>query len=135
VPVTTIIDDEKRSLFYHPESKVVHHKMKCHLRGDDFRDLLLRGAECMEQNKATKWLSDDRNNSGTLAPDDNEWGDSVWAPRVIRAGFKFWAIVVPAHAIGSLQMRRLASEYRQRGVTVEIFASLETAFGWLEPLE
>jgi hypothetical protein len=34
----------------------------------------------------------------------NEWADTVWLPRVLRAGFKFWAIVLPKAAIGKLNM-------------------------------
>ncbi len=132
--VITIIDDEKRSLFFHSDSKVVHHKVKAPLYGNDFRDMLSRGAECLEKNMATKWLSDDRIN-GAIAPEDNEWGDSIWAPRVIRAGFKYWAIVGPHTAAGNLQMRRLSSEFRKRGVTVEVFATPEAAMAWHESVD
>ena len=127
----TIIDDEKRSLHYHPDSKVIHHTMKAPVSGREFRDLLTLGAECMERNRATKWLSDDRKN-GPLGPDDSTWGETIWRPRVLRAGFKFWAIVVPANAVGSLQMRRFANEYREQGVLVEIFGDLEPVWGWLK---
>jgi hypothetical protein len=127
----TIIDDEKRSLFFHPEAKIVHHKIKSGLFGSDFRYLLSKGADWMERYHATKWLSDDRDNV-IVAPEDNQWGDKEWAPRVIKAGFKYWAIVVPENAVGNLQMRRLADEYRQRGVTVQVFDSLKAAFAWLE---
>lgn len=129
--VTTLIDDERKSLFYHPGSKVVHHKMKTTLRGDEFRELLSAGASCLEENRATKWLSEDRD-GGVVAPADYRWGDEVWAPRVIAAGFKLWAIVVPEDAVGNLQMRRFAEEYRKRGVTVEVFTNVESALGWLE---
>ena len=131
MPTVTIIDDEKRSLFYHPESKIVHHKIKDRLVGNEFKDLLSRGADCVEQHHATKWLSDDRDNT-IVAPEDGEWGEKEWAPRVIKAGFKYWAIVVPANAVGSLQMRRFADEYRARGVTVQAFSNLEDALTWLE---
>ena len=127
----TIIDDEKRTLLYHIDSRVVHHTMKCTVSGPDFRDLLTRGAECLEQHKAAKWLSDDRKN-GPLGPEDSDWGETIWGPRVLKAGFKFWAIVVPAHAVGTLQMRRFANLYRDRGVAVEVCGDLEGAWSWLK---
>ena len=129
--VTTLIDDERKSLVYHPDSKVIHHRMKTNLRGNEFRELLSTGAEYLVENRATKWLSDDRD-GGVVAPDDNEWGDTVWAPRVIKAGFKFWAIVAPENAVGSMQMRRFAEEYRRRGVTVKVFTNVDDALGWLD---
>ena len=127
----TIIDDEKRNLSFHPDLKVIHHTMKSPVNGRDFRDLLTRGAECMEKHRATKWLSDDRKN-GPIGPEDAIWGETIWGPRVLRAGFKFWAIVVPSSAVGSLQMRRFANEYRERGVGVEVFDALEPAWTWLK---
>jgi len=126
----TIIDEPNRTLVYQPDKAVVHHTILGKLSSAEFRDLLTRGAECLESNKASKWLSDDRNN-GPISPEDSTWGETVWGPRVLRAGFKVWAIVVPAHAVGSLQMRRFANEYRERGVKVEIFADLEPAWRWL----
>ncbi len=38
-----------------------------------------------------------------------------WLPRVLGAGFKYWAIVLPAGAIGKLNMRRLASQHASHG--------------------
>ena len=133
MPTITIIDDEKRSLFYHPEARILHHKIKGECFGSDFRDLLTKGAEWMERHRATKWLSEDRDNK-IVAPEDGEWAEREWGPRVIKAGFKYWAIVVPGSAVGSLQMRRFAEEYRQRGVTVRIFDSLQAARSWLESM-
>lgn len=126
----TIIDDEIRSLFFHTESGVVHHKIKGRIRGSEFRDLLSRGAELMEKKKAIKWLSDDRD-SGLIAPEDSQWAEQIWAPRVIKAGFKYWAVVIPMHAVGTLQMRRIANEYRKRGVTVDVYGDLTNAMNWL----
>ncbi len=129
--VITIIDDDVRALYFHTDSKIVHHKIKNTIRGQDFRDLLTQGAACLETNHAVKWLSDDRD-SRVLAPDDAEWAEKVWRRRVLAAGFKYWAIVVPAHAVGSMQMRRFANEYRELGVSVEILSDLDTALGWLQ---
>jgi len=131
VSTITIIDDEKRSLFYHPTTKIVHHRIKGECYGDDFRGLLTTGAEWMERHHATKWLSDDRDNK-IVAPEDGEWAEKEWGPRVIKAGFKYWAIVVPGSAVGTLQMRRFADQYRQFGVTVRVLDDLQAALDWLE---
>ena len=130
----TIIDDEKRRLVFYRESKVVHHTIKAPLHGNDFRDLLSRGADCLERNNAAKWLSDDRANE-PLSTDDNAWADSIWVPRVMRAGFKYWAIVVPKSATGSLQMRRLSNEFSDRGVEVKVLSTLESAMTWLKSVD
>ena len=130
----TLIDDPQRTLAYHADFRVVHHTIRGSLPSADFRDLLTKGAECLEKHKATKWLSDDRQ-LAPISPEDSDWGEIVWGPRVLKAGFKFWAIVVPAHAVGSLQLRRFANMYRARGVSVEVFENLEATWRWLKSVK
>jgi len=125
-----LLSKEYVTLWYHPDLKIVHHKIHGFAPSVHFRELLTRGAECLEQNGCRKWLSDDRD-SAPIRPEDNEWGDTVWAPRVIAAGFAYWAIVVPDKAVARLQMQRFCNEYRERGVTAELFDTDERALAWL----
>ncbi len=119
------------ALWFHPASKIVHHKIKKPLPPGAFQRLLGTGAEYMEKHRASKWLSDD-SDVVAIAKDDNAWGDEKWAPRVIKAGFKYWAVVMPKSALGSLMLKRFVNEYRERGVNVEAFDSVDAAIKWLE---
>jgi hypothetical protein len=130
MPKITVIDNEAMSLWFHTDSKIVHHKMKRLLAIEEFKTLLSTGADYLEMYEATKWLSDDKNDTA-ISPEANEWGDKVWAPRVIKAGFKYWAVVMPNSAAGKLQMKRFIDEYRRRGVTVDMFDTPEDALAWL----
>jgi hypothetical protein len=131
VSAVTLLDDENASLWYHPEAKIVHHRIHRFLGTGMFQKLLQAGVECLEQHGATKWLSDDEA-SVVIAPEDIAWADRVWARRVIASGLKYWAIVNPATAVASLQMRKLVAEYRARGVTVELHETPADALKWLE---
>ncbi len=131
MPRVTILDDEYASLWYHPESKIVHHKMKEFLVPGVLRTLLTAGAELLEKHGATKWLSDDRNNV-VAVPEDLKWADDIWYPRVVKAGFKHWAIVVPSKAVAAMQMKTLQSRRRRDGIEVEMFETVEQAQAWLE---
>ena len=126
----TILDTEYATLWYHPEEKVIHHKIHKFLVAGVFEKLLSAGAELMETHGAVKWLSDDRNNV-VVSPEDLEWSDRIWAPRVLRAGFKYWAIVVPSMAVAELQMKALQAKRRQQGILVEMFETVEEAMAWL----
>ena len=127
-----VINKDYMELWYHPESKIVHHKMKKDLPEGGHKDLLSTGADYMEKHGAIKWLSDDRD-MVVVRKEDYEWADAEWAPRVIKAGFKYWAIVLPTSSIvGNMQMKRFVKEYRGYGVTVEVFDTLEPAIAWLE---
>ncbi len=126
----TLIDNEFATLWYYPEAKIVHHKLHKPTHGEDFRAVLVRGVEVLERELATKWLSDDREN-GPLTEEDTQWGMHVWSPRVLRAGWKFWAIVMPDVAIGRVNMKRFISLYMYQGVKVRLFESPEEALAWL----
>lgn len=126
-----ILDKESVVLWYYPELKIVHHRMLQAPDSASFRELLTSGAELLERFRAVKWLSDDRANTVLREP-DTDWADREWLPRVVRSGFKYWAIVLPTAAIGKLNMRRLASEHSRRGITSSVFEAPEDAFDWLK---
>jgi hypothetical protein len=96
-----------------------------------FRELLSEGAYVVERFRARKWLSDDRGNT-VLRDYDEQWADQEWLPRVLRSGFKYWAIVLPTAAVGKLNMRRLAASHARRGVTSSVETTPEPAFEWLK---
>jgi hypothetical protein len=131
MPAMTIMDDENISMWYYPESKILHHQIKRFFCGKPFRDALTKGADCFQKYGAQKWLSDDRA-TPALAKEDLEWGDKEWFPRVAKLGWKYWAIVAPDKVIGQVMLKKLMDSYLTRGVKAQMFASLEEAKQWLE---
>jgi hypothetical protein len=127
----TIMNDENISMWYYPESKILHHQMHKFLCGQPFRDALTKGADVFQKYGAQKWLSDDRA-TPSLAKEDLEWGDTVWFPRVAKLGWKYWAIVMPEKVIGQVILKKLMDSYLTRGVTARMFSSVEEAKQWLE---
>jgi len=126
-----IMEDANISMWYHPESKILHHKIHRFFYGKAFRDALDKGVEVFQKYGAQKWLSDDRENTA-LSREDLEWGDRDWFPRVAKSGWKYWAIVMPEKIVGQLTMKRLADNYNARGVVTRIFSSPVEAQKWLE---
>lgn len=134
MPAQTILDDEYFTLWFHPDAKVVHHKIHKFLVPGVMEKLLGAGAELMEAHGAVKWLSDDRQNV-VVSPEDLKWSDTVWLPRVLKAGFRYWAIVVPAQAVAEMQMKTLQAKHRKQDITVEMFDTVEDAMAWLASRE
>jgi hypothetical protein len=126
----TIIETARMSLHYHPIEKIVHHEMHAYPGLDTLEQVLLRGLELMKEHKAFKWLSDDRK-GGAVPKAHHEWGDTVWSPQAVKAGWRYWALLPPADALGTANMKRLVKIYAKRGVTVELFADYDEAFEWL----
>jgi hypothetical protein len=125
-----LLDSEHATVWYHTDCKVVHHKFHKPIGGDAFRAVLNTGAGVFEKHAARKWLSDDRAN-GALHPDDAAWAIEEWSPRVVKAGWEHWAIVMPDAALGRINMKRFVNRYADLGVTVRIFDDPDEALVWL----
>jgi hypothetical protein len=126
-----LIDTPAVSLQYHPHTKIVHHELHQFVHGDTFRNVLEKGLEIFRKRGAKKWLSDDRGN-GPLKPSDAEWALNDWAPRVMAAGWKAWAVVMPEKVLGQMNMKRWIETYAAQGVTVQAFTDPDEAMTWLE---
>jgi hypothetical protein len=127
----SLIDNDSVALWYHPGKKIVHHEFRKFVHGKEFRDVLEKGLEAFRQYGACKWLSDDRGN-GPISPADAEWARNDWAPRVISAGWKYWAVVLPEGVLGQMNMKRWIDEYGQQGVAAQAFSDPAVAMTWLE---
>jgi len=126
-----VLENEFVYLWYHPEARIVHHQFRKFMWGEPFREVLNEGLKVFMREGATKWLSDDRQNSA-LSKADTEWSMSDWFPRVIKAGWKHWAIVLPQNVIGQMNMARIISTYSEKGITVGVFDNPGPAFEWLK---
>ena len=128
----TITNDTPHyTLYHHPESNIIHLEVHKSITGESFRHALTEGLELLKKNRATKWLSDGRH-SGVLSVEDAEWGLTIWAPKIVAAGWKYWALVLPDLVMGRLNMKFFVEQYSQKGITVELFDDPDKALDWLE---
>jgi hypothetical protein len=125
-----ILEDNSFRLLYHPASKIVHHELRMPVQGERFRGILEQGLELFKKHGARRWLSDDRGNTA-LPPEDTEWAVTDWSPRVIAAGWKYWAVLMPQKSGGQVNMREFIKAYATKGVTVSAFTAPEAALKWL----
>jgi hypothetical protein len=131
MPPTTVLETPSVTLWYHPQSRIVHHEIRRFVTGKDFRDLLNAGSDALRKNSARKWLSDDRG-QWVLAKDDLAWSESVWAPATVKAGWKYWAIVRADKVLAQVAMDQLAAKYSALGVMARFFTNPQDALTWLE---
>ncbi len=126
----TVLDNEFATVWFYPEPGIVYHVFHQYSYDAAFREILIKGAETVERYHCTKWLSDDRR-FGAVHPDDKEWADKEWQPRVLKAGWRFWAMVLPERVAGQLNLQRLVKEYQRLGLVTRIFNDPEDAMKWL----
>lgn len=127
----TILENDYLSVWYHPRANIIHHKFLKFVYGERLREGLNTGATLMKRYTAHKWLSDDRNNSA-MPPEDVNWCMNDFFPRAIKAGWKYWAVVMPEKVIGQLNMKGFINTYSNMGLNVRVFSDPERALKWLE---
>lgn len=127
----TVISTDTATLKVYPEKGIVHHEFHKFMFGDNFRNFMTKAAEVFTQNRCHKWLSDDRGNSA-LKPEDMNWATTVWEKKVLKAGWKSWAIVLPEKVIGQMSIKKIAEHYKSLGVNVNAFSDPNQAMTWLE---
>ena len=131
MPKITVFDNPFATVWYLPEKKIVHHQIHKFVFGKEYKEFLLAGTEAMKKYKATKWLSDDRNNT-VMPPEDLKWGMETWFPQTIAAGWKYWAIVQPEKVLAQMGMEKLVKEWSAAGITAKFFTDPDEAMKWLE---
>ncbi len=125
-----ILETPRMSLWFIPDDRIVFHQMHQYPGKETLETILLRGLDLLRESGGGKWLSDDRA-GGALPKAHHDWGDRVWAPQAMAAGWKYWALLPPKEALGNSNMTRLVETYARRGVVVEIFSDLNKAHQWL----
>ncbi len=125
-----VLATDQITLWCYPDKSMIHHVMHKPIVGAPLQAALKAGSDALRANKATKWLSDDRNN-GPLTSEDMTFLPEVWFPETQKAGWKFWAIVMPERVISQLNMKRVAKMYSDRGVLTEMFSDPDDAMTWL----
>lgn len=125
-----VFKNDQITVYYLQKEKIVYHVMHKQVEGKPFRDALLAATAWLRTNKACKWLSDDRLNP-SLKQDDQEWILNVWQPEVLKAGWKYWAIIMPDASLGKTRMVIMSTQYKKLGVTVKAFSTPEEGIEWL----
>ncbi len=67
-----------------------------------------------------------------MSKEDMDWGQGVWFPQTVQAGWKYWAIVQPKKVLAQLGMEQLVKVYSSAGITAKFFSDPDEAMKWLE---
>ena len=127
----TILDNDYATLWYHTDTKIVHHQIKKYIYGKHLQELLDKGTVTLAQYDAQKWISDDRKNNA-LTIQDQDWANNIWFPRTVKVGWKYWAMVQPQKLAGQTNMQKQANVVTNGGVLVGTFDDPDEAMRWLE---
>lgn len=127
-PYITVEHWPDKSLIYHTIHQPMSHQLAI------FKEALSAGTDALEKYKARKWLSDDRKND-KLTQEGNDWAFNEWQPRTIKAGWKFWAVVVPEDLAAAGTLMPAIEFLYGLGLRMMVFTNVDEALDWLDKVE
>ena len=98
----------------------------------EFNALLDAEVKALEAHGGSRLLADCRRQR-VLNPADQERADREWTPRVIQAGLKRFAVVLPVSDMAAGHLRERLGKVPNTAIEIAYFASVEEAREWLAP--
>ena len=129
-----VFSSEYVTVQYVPDKQMIYHVIHKPVAEaiDVFHAALEAGSEALKEHRATKWLSDDRNN-GPLPQEHFDWLEATqWSHRTIQHGWKYWANVVPEELMAAGSLAPVIEEFYKNGLHLLLFTSIDEAQEWLD---
>jgi hypothetical protein len=129
----TLYDSDYITVEYWPEHKLIYHTIHQPMSSQlaIFKEALNAGTAGLEKYQVQKWLSDDRKND-PLTDEGNAWAFGDWQPRTLKAGWKYWASVVPQDLVAAGTLMPVINNLFELGLRMMVFSSVEQAVTWLD---
>jgi hypothetical protein len=126
----TVIENDNFTVWCYPADGIVSHQFHKYCYSDIFREMLTNGLEAFQKYHCTKWLSDDRK-FGAILPADKDWADEFWQPKMLAAGWRYWAMVLPEKVTGKMNIEKVVRELEALGIVASYHTDPEVALMWL----
>ncbi|HEV2029545.1 MAG TPA: STAS/SEC14 domain-containing protein [Candidatus Dormibacteraeota bacterium] len=97
---------------------------------DEFAAALDSGVATLIAHHSTLWLADCRGMK-TIQQSDQEWLDKHWFPRVLAAGLKRMALVIPISGLAKMNLEEIMGKVPNTDLEVGFFATVAEARTWL----
>lgn len=112
------------------KEKIVVKTFSGYITGDELRDAFKSGYHKMKETGGVKWLSDNRG-LPTYRIEDVDWINNEWFPRMLKIGWKYWALIEPESNVGLLVMKKFKF-FTDQGIQLNVFNSVKDGVRWLD---
>ncbi|GAB4404709.1 MAG: hypothetical protein OHK0053_30290 [Microscillaceae bacterium] len=132
-----LLDNRYTQVFFENENALLHNVYKAEsewLEDDSFKKLMGDIQELAVQYQPSCYLVNTLNFRFVMAPDVQEWMTQMYVPRLISAGIKKYALIVPQAFITQLSIEQVvedAQEVHQDIFKIQYFSSENDAREWL----
>lgn len=96
----------------------------------EFAAALEAGLGALVDHRGSRWLADCRDMKA-IQQSDQEWLDRSWFPRIIAAGLRRMAVVIPKSGLAMTNLEDIIRKVPADKIAVAFFATVAEAEGWL----
>jgi hypothetical protein len=123
-------DERFLTIHWDEDTKAVWAEWKEAVEGEPFRRGLNAGLELVRQKKARKWIADTKH-MGVVSVEDVKWTNEDWIPRVVAAGLRWMAFVMPRKVVAKMAVKTVVSKLGEHELSTSYVESLDDARAWL----
>ena len=117
-------------LKWDPGSGAVYIEWQGWADSTEFALLLEAGLRALKEYHGSRWLADCRNMK-TIDESDQEWLDRSWFPRMLAAGLRRMAVLMPKSALAKMNVQNILGKVPGTKLQVAYFATVSEARQWL----
>lgn len=101
--------------------------------GPDFRSILERALQALKERRSNKMLADISRIGLAFSAEDMIWTETDWFPRCIKAGMKYFAMVMPKALAVHMSVDKFSQKFDPDaiGYIRRFFTDAEEARKWL----
>ena len=88
------------------------------------------GLELVLQKKSRRWLADTKN-LGAVSAEDLKWTNEEWIPRVVAAGVRSMAFIMPKKVVAKIVVKSGVSRIDENELSTSYFGTIDDARAWL----
>jgi hypothetical protein len=113
-----------------PTCEAVHVEWQGWADSTQWKELLEAGLSALTDHHCSRWLADCRQ-LRAVKQSDQDWIDQSWFPRVLAAGLRRMAVVIPKSGLARMNLDDILRRVPGTRLDVAHFASVEDASAWL----
>ena len=120
----------KKTSFDSAKALMINTWTDAEMTDDDFKTEILSWAELVEKYKPSKMIADTTKYNYLNTPESQTWTGTVIFPRLISAGMKKFAIIIPTDILKQMALEQTMDEEKSGTLATSYFDSISKAEQW-----
>jgi hypothetical protein len=117
-------------MWWNATSRAVHIEWQGWADPAEFAAALEAGLVALIEHRSSRWLADCREMKA-IQQSDQEWIDKNWFPRIIAAGLRRMAVVIPKSGLARSNLEDIMEKVAADRIDGQFFATVAEAEAWI----